>query len=290
MVDLKPDHYHKAEQALADVPFNRLFAETVTGGYVTGRVYVDTIDEPSAFYICHPYGMSLLVGSPGNPGFNERLRNFMLNENRHRSKREYLLVHPEDWCAVLAESLGARLAEIDFRGEDVPSFIERHEGDVVLNRRINFTFNLQRYRDFQRLNHGAVTRLLQHISPVGEDEFTSFNGVVVPKHFWDSYDHFRNYSTGFCLKADGRVVSAAFCSFYSSTYLELGMETAQGYRGRGLSAATCSALIDYALERDLIPAWACILSNRPSYKLAGKLGFVELLSLPCYMLPFGGGR
>jgi len=233
--------------------------------------------------------MSLLVGSPGAPRFNEDLREFMLNAGRHRSKREYLLVHPDDWCTEIAESLGPRLAEIDFSSEDVAACIERHEDDVVLNRRINFVFDRQRYRDFQRLNHDELARLHQNISPLGEDEFSSFDGHVVPKYFWNNYEDFKKYSKGFCLKVDEKTVSAAFCSFYSTAYLELGMETAENYRGRGFSAATCSALIDYALERKLTPAWACILSNRSSCDLARKLGFEETLSLPCYMLPFTAG-
>lgn len=47
---------------------------------------------------------------------------------------------------------------------------------------------------------------------------------------------------------------------------------------------TCRKLIDYCLERDLIPVWSCRFENTASCKLAQKLGFEPTLMIPFYRL------
>jgi RimJ/RimL family protein N-acetyltransferase len=56
------------------------------------------------------------------------------------------------------------------------------------------------------------------------------------------------------------------------------------YRGKGLALHACSALIDYCLEYNYEPVWACRLENYASYKLAQKLGFDPVLYMPYYKL------
>jgi len=82
------------------------------------------------------------------------------------------------------------------------------------------------------------------------------------------------------------LVSTAFSAFVHGHLLELGIETLAGFYGRGFAQFTCSALIDYCLENNLEPVWACRLENTGSYKLAQKLGFEVEHLLPYYQLPF----
>jgi RimJ/RimL family protein N-acetyltransferase len=66
--------------------------------------------------------------------------------------------------------------------------------------------------------------------------------------------------------------------------LELGMETVPKFRGKGFAQHTCSQLIDYCLDNDYEPIWACRLENIGSVRLAEKLGFKSTIQIPYYRL------
>ena len=60
MIELEIKDYSKAVEALKKVQINNLFARAVVENHVSGKVYVDNPDNPTTFYVVHPYGMSLL--------------------------------------------------------------------------------------------------------------------------------------------------------------------------------------------------------------------------------------
>lgn len=64
--------------------------------------------------------------------------------------------------------------------------------------------------------------------------------------------------------------------------LELGIESAPNYRGKGFAMHTCESLIDYCLEKGYEPIWSCRLENTGSYRLAQRLGFEPVLFHPFY--------
>ncbi|MFP4169228.1 MAG: GNAT family N-acetyltransferase [Desulfonatronovibrionaceae bacterium] len=64
----------------------------------------------------------------------------------------------------------------------------------------------------------------------------------------------------------------------------MGMETLPEFRRAGLGTAVTAKLIDYCLEKNLEPIWACRDGNQASYKLAIKLGFEPIAYLPYYEL------
>ncbi|MBV5348270.1 GNAT family N-acetyltransferase, partial [bacterium] len=89
---------------------------------------------------------------------------------------------------------------------------------------------------------------------------------------------------GFTLLHQGQIASTAYSAFVHEGILEIGIETVDGFRGKGFAELTCSALIDHCLESDLVPIWSCRLENTASYELAQKLGFEPILQIPFYRL------
>ena len=83
---------------------------------------------------------------------------------------------------------------------------------------------------------------------------------------------------------DGRPAAVSFSSFVHDHMLELGMETLPEFRRAGLGTAATAKLIDYCLEKNLEPIWACRDGNQASYNLAIKLGFEPAAYLPYYEL------
>ncbi|MDO8927801.1 MAG: GNAT family N-acetyltransferase, partial [Bacteroidota bacterium] len=115
--------------------------------------------------------------------------------------------------------------------------------------------------------------------------FDQISGTVVPRYFWRNKKEFVQQGAGFSLMLEDEPVSTAFSAFAFETELELGIETQSLYQGKGLAQLVCSALIDFCLENNLEPVWACRLENTGSFQLAQKLGFEPVRMIPYYQLP-----
>ena len=94
---LERKNYQLVSERLPEIQFNTLFAEATLNLKVEGRVYVNDLKDPGAFYVSHPYGMSLLFGETEDEEFNSRLKEYLLNSSGSRAKREWLQVHPASW-------------------------------------------------------------------------------------------------------------------------------------------------------------------------------------------------
>lgn len=273
---LNKDKYYKAASPLKEVSFNHLFARAVVEQKIDGLVYTDNSDFPSSFYIIHPYGMSLLFGNFNNEVFNKQLTEYLLNKDGLRNRIEWMQVYPEDWNAQLITLLGDQL--LTKKQKDEGGFPETKITKVEEHTRVNFKFNFDKYGDY-KANH-PDERL--EIFRTGEDEFQNMPGTVVPKYFWQRAAQFLNEGIGFSLRFNGELACTAFSAFINDRQLELGIESAPQFRGKGFAMHTCTALIDYCLENRYEPVWACRLENTASYLLAQKLGFEPIQFHPFY--------
>lgn len=270
---LSKDH-HKIIGLLEQIPYNHLFALAVVKGYVAGKVYVDDENDPNAAYIQHPYGMSLLAGYTDNQNFHSWLEQKMMNLDALREKTEWLQVFPGKWNQVISDLPDLKLVPSSESGQtDQTSFVE-------LQTRVNFRFNRKKFDSIERplLPDGFT------IAAVSAKIFDSFDGIVVPKGFWNNSEEFLKGGAGFCVMEGDRAVATAFSAFLLDGFLELGIETKASHRGCGLAWHCCVSLIDYSLSNGLEPVWACRLENTASMRLAQKLGFEPTFRLPYYKL------
>ncbi len=78
--------------------------------------------------------------------------------------------------------------------------------------------------------------------------------------------------------ADGELVSctdAPGVPYMAGDVQEIGINTLQGYRGRGYATAVCSKCIQEILNYHKVPIWSTTIDNTASRKLAEKIGFAE---------------
>ncbi|HRZ96390.1 MAG TPA: GNAT family N-acetyltransferase [Paludibacter sp.] len=264
MILLHPNDYHKVTDILNKVEFNNYFAKSVVLQYVTGKIYVDKTENPTVIYIFHPYGMSLLLGDYTNVEFNSEFRNYCLNTDRVREKADWLQVQPLEWCAVIEDI--AKTSE---------NIIEQYE-------RLNFKFNREKYLAFRKtidLNNWEIVETNAEI-------FDTMPGTVVPRYFWDNVTDFMSKSKSYTLIINNQAVSTAFAAYLLDKVLEIGIQTVDGHYGKEYSAISCCKLIDYCLENELEPVWACKGDNIGSIKLAQKLGFEKARTGPYYKINF----
>ena len=276
MTELPVVYYPRLNKYLDEVTFNILFARAVIERTVNGRVYVDDVAHPRTYYIVHPYGMSLLGGDFTNVEFNFAFSQHALNTNRKRTEHEWMQVFPNAWNPVLTNLWGEKLIKAKGNPSKVALSV------VELNTRVNFVFNKDAYlkNRSERNSHDPRTRIVESTKYI----FDEMKGSVVPRAFWNNSSDFIDKGLGFTLYYDEKLASTAFSSFVAPGRLELGIETYPAFRGLGLAEKVCFSLIDYCLERNLEPVWACRLENTASYVLAQRLGFIPAMELPYYRL------
>lgn len=265
---LKPSNYFQIKHIIDIIPINTLFARSVIEHKVNGKIYVNCLDNPHSAYIVHSYGMSLLCGDWTNDEFNQAIAQYALNPQQDgRTEVEWLQAYPQEWHSFLDEL-------VDKANQLPVATIEQHT-------RINFRFNTELYLK-QKPHLQADTNI--QIIRTTEDTLTSMKGSVIPAYFWKSVQDFLDNAIGFSVLYEGKHASTAFSSFIHTPQLEIGIETTPEFHGRGMAYIACSALIDYCLQNNLEPVWACRGSNHGSYHLAYKLGFGKTQERPFYKL------
>ncbi len=266
--------FSKAAAAVQEVTINNLFARSVIEHKVTGQVYVNDKDNPTTFYIVHPYGMTLLLGDSTNKEFNEQFRKHALNITSSRDNYEWMQAFPNSWDNVLSELFDGYM----IKAADNKQATEK--GIIELNTRVNFKFNREKYPAL----HQRITDPAIEIVQADRNLFRKMKGSVIPASFWENEDVFFENGLAYCLLYKQQLASTAFSSCWFGNLFELGIETEPGYRGKGFAEIVCSALIEYCLQNNYEPIWACRLENTGSYKLALKLGFEVSVTLPYYRL------
>ena len=111
--------------------------------------------------------------------------------------------------------------------------------------------------------------------------FDRLTGTVVPSMFWADYEQFSVNGKGICVMQGSEPASWAFTSAVSSTETDIGIETAEAHRHRGLAYAAAAAVMREILPHRR-PVWGCHQSNKGSAHTAEKLGFVR--ALPCTLI------
>ena len=116
---------------------------------------------------------------------------------------------------------------------------------------------------------------------IDEELWGRLKGRVVPADFWADYEQFSANGRGMCVMYGGEPVSWAFTSAVSSSEADIGIETAETHRRRGLALAAAAAVMGEVLPAKR-PIWGCHKSNMGSAHTAEKLGFVKTAS--CVMI------
>lgn len=271
MIPVAPPRFDRLLPPLRELPFNHLFALAVLEHKVDGRAWVDASENPAIFYVAHPYGMSLLYGTPRRDALPALRRHLLGSEAGGRD--EWLQVGHAEWDVVLKELLGDALASCPT--EPGGPLVQRFS-------RLNFNFDPCRYA---QLRAAMPARDGISVQPATEAVFDRFGDSVAPRRFWRNWQQFAAAGGGYCTVQNGVPTALAFTSFVTDRQLEIGVETNPAWRGRGHAFHACAAMIDHCLRIAKEPVWSCRGENTGSVQLARKLGFTPTLELPYFRLP-----
>ena len=111
------------------------------------------------------------------------------------------------------------------------------------------------------------------IKAIDAENIERLDGRIKPSFSWERSERFLEKGKGFCVM-DGQTPAAwAFSAAVSDSEVDIGVETLDSYRGKGLAAAAAKAMIRYVLLVGKKAVWACHYGNIGSQKVAKKLGF-----------------
>lgn len=271
---VRDDVRERARRELDRVPVNTGFARAVLDGAAPGALWCDRAEEPRAFHAVHGYGMSLVWGPGVDAAFGAvvaRLRRGVGVAPVARD--EWLQVDPR-WAGL---GWDAALAAVPF---DAPAAAA---GTTARHVRLNFVHDPRAARAPRPLPDGWRTR------PATEADFGR-SGSVAPAGFWPDAAAFLAHGGGLVAErvADGAAGAIAFTSYRTGGDLEIGIETAPAFRGRGLGAHVAGAFVDVVRVAGLTPVWSCREDNVASVRVAASAGFVPTARLPYYHLRRAG--
>lgn len=265
MPRLQPSQFQIVTDILLQQPFNTFFALAVTEQQVGGEVYADNSEKPKSLLVLHPYGMALLWGETQNQSFNQEVSKVLSVAPSAQLRHRWVQIYPHFW-GNLVNSLPDNNNSLK---------VERFT-------RSNFQFDETVYLQWKVAQQPSN----EIVIPIDATIFGEMPGAVVPKYFWKSAADFIQNGAGFTVLRNGRPASTAFAAYCHGSFLEIGIETIPECWGEGLAQISCSALIDYCLERGLTPVWSCREENVASLRLAQKLGFIPSVTLPNFRISY----
>ena len=259
MIELAPSQFGAAGRFLPGFKCDPVLGYTIVERRQTGRIFVDHPDDPRAALFWHYSGCAILAGGSDNDRFAGGIQKLLTGKFEDNQKRFALIVDDEGWNGRI----------LDFA---------RGDGNIIKDRRIRFRLDRSR---FSISNHPVPAGF--ELKAIDETLLGMIRGGIVPSYIWDSPRAFLSEGKGFCMMEGGDIACTAFSSYIGNRQVDIGIETAESYRRRGLGAPTAAAMVAHCLERGLGPDWGCAATNTGSQKIAQKLGFEVLASHPLYI-------
>lgn len=111
------------------------------------------------------------------------------------------------------------------------------------------------------------------LKPLTADLMPRLSGRIIPAFSWESDAQFLRSGFGYCLLHGEEIAACAFSAAVTANAADIGVETAEAFRRKGLAACAAAAVMQETLRRGKTPVWACHAANTGSAKTAEKLGF-----------------
>lgn len=222
-------------------------------GRLAGQVFVDDPVRPTAALLAQAFEY-YVAGDPGATALRHFIADAPAEAEVFDKIYGYVATNVPFARALLADHAG-RLRVIARRGH-------RWEGDEAAETA------LARWRDTPPgiticpLDRALVERVDREM-----------NQSIAS--FWGGYDRFLSGGFGFCALAGDALAAVAYAAGVGGGEANIDVFTAESFRRRGLSAATCAAFIDHGRANGLVTTWDCDSNNAASARLATALGFRE---------------
>ena len=223
---------------------NTVYPMAVAEQVQEGDVFADDVENPTYALFWHVSGFAYLTGRPDEEALTE-IYMLMKNENGQNPRRFVL----------------------ELKDEKIEDFFGK-KSDVQRHPRYRF-----RLSDAQEEVKDSLIPAGYELKEADASLLTWITGRIVPSQFWSSPEKFLKNGKGFCLLQDGEVATVAFSAAVSSRQVDIGIETKESHRKKGLAAAVAKQMISYVKSIGKEPVWDCDQANTGSKATAEKVGF-----------------
>ena len=203
---------------------------------ITGRQSGEIFVDDDAVLIRHRCGFAWAAGQLGEAELNE--------------------------IPQLRESIGGRILLFTDDAETIRHF---EACGTAIGRRLFF--------EYSGGTAGADIPGGYSVREIDSELFGILEGRVAPRLFWSDAGEFLRSGRGFCIMHGNEPAAWAFTSAADGREADLGVETSEDHRGKGLAYAAVWLTVTSVLAGGMKPVWACDSGNAASRGLARKSGF-----------------
>lgn len=217
----------------------KVYPMSVTQGFQQGRIY----ELEDCVLIWHYSGFCFVSGTPSETDCESIFE--LMNNAKSDAKRLVLFCESKS----LAEAFVR--CDVCVENRSFYEFAQKRPNDIILPGGF----------EIRELDERLLSRLDGHITP-------SFS--------WESSKRFLENGKGFCAVCGDTPAAWAFSAAVSDTEIDIGVETLELFRGKGLAAAVAGKMAEYVLCAGKKPVWACHADNTASHRTALKVGFKKV--------------
>jgi len=269
LVELAEGQRGVARALLVDADAERSALYAPFDGTNPGRVWVDAAAHPqSAFVAAGAVPTDLFfAGNAENRNWNHEVVSLLMDtllpaiEPQHGAQHVMFYSYTDAWHTaldVLLAPLGARRLERSLFALDHDAFAARDD----------WRARVQAGMRVVRADRGLAAEI------GGIDEL------------WGGPDRFLAHGEGWFVLEGERAVSQSVTVFVGGGHAEVGIQTKETHRRRGLATIAASACIEACLRRGIEPDWGCFY-NEASGALARKLGIRRLPNATVHYVRLG---
>ena len=220
---------------------NHVYPCSIAEGIQSGDIYINDGANVEAVFFWHYCGFGYISGEPSVDFLND-IYSFMRSDH---GRRRLVLITSDHGLTDY------------FRDKEV-QLASRLEYSFSLHRRISET-DIKGFR----------------IEQIDGENLSGIEGRIIPSFSWKSDEQFLKEGFGYIAFDRERVCAAAFSAAISSDEIDIGVETHEDYRRKGLAAVLAGRMCERILELGKRTVWAHLISNTGSRNTALKCGFVQ---------------
>ncbi len=220
---------------------NTIYPMAIAESVQHGDIYTDDTEKLQFALFWHESGFAYLSGHPEQEDL-DAIYALMKNESGNNPRRFVLELNDES-------------IEAYFRGKE----------DIEIHPR--YGLRLRKLQPDREIPEGY------ELKEVDEGLFSRIEGRVVPLNYWNSSEEFLSKGKGYCLIKNGEVAAVAFTAACSSRQIDIGIETREAHRRKGLAVIAAKKIVEYVLSLGKEPVWDCDAANAGSRATAERVGF-----------------
>jgi len=242
MQKVTKERYSKFIDLARENTCNTVYPMSIAEGFQDGDIFTDCVEQPTFAVFWHVSGFAYLTGRPDEEYLDDIYR-LMKNEDGTNPRRFVL----------------------ELKDEEVAAYFQKKEN---VEEHPRYRFRLQEKENLEEvLPDGYV------LKEVDAELLSKISGNIVPASFWRSDADFLEKGKGYCVMYGDEVASVAFSAAISSEQVDIGIETSEAHRRKGLAVIAAKKMVAYVKSIHKEPVWDCNVANEGSRRTAENVGF-----------------